>query len=211
LITATLSDLDQLHGTIDELKSKEADIVHSLANQLTYVKGLGQNTQINTDAISNMSTIVKNELVQSHDRYVQLTRDIMWLNLILFNQSALFTVIRELEYALLQLTHQVDELLMAVQYTLSEKLPITIISPNVLHSILRNISLCLPGNYELIAGNKFDNIRLYYELIKVTAVGTAHSIKLILEVPLKTESQRFTLSRIIALPTRVLNDTFVLY
>jgi len=43
--TATLSDLNQLHGTMDELKSKEADNVHSLANQLTYVKGLGRNTQ----------------------------------------------------------------------------------------------------------------------------------------------------------------------
>ena len=116
--TATLSDLNQLHGTIDELKSKEADIVHSLANQLTYVKGLERNTQINPYAISSMSTIVKNELVQSHDRCVQLTRHVMWLNLTLFNQSALFTVIRELEYALLQLTHLVDELLMAVQYTL---------------------------------------------------------------------------------------------
>jgi len=83
------------------------------------VKGLGQNTQINTDAISNMSTIVNNDLVQSQDQYVQLTRDVMWLNLTLFNQSALFTVIRELEYALLQLTYQVYELLMAVQYTLS--------------------------------------------------------------------------------------------
>ena len=36
--------------------------------------------------------------------------------------------------------------------------------PNVLHSSLRNISLCLPENYELIAGTKFDNIHLYYEL-----------------------------------------------
>jgi len=32
--TAALSDLDQLHGTRDEIKSKEANIVHSLANQL---------------------------------------------------------------------------------------------------------------------------------------------------------------------------------
>jgi hypothetical protein len=79
-LTATLADLIQLHGTTDELKSKEADIVHSLANQLTYVKGLEQNTRINTDEISNMSTVVKNQLVQSHDRYVQFTRDVMWLN-----------------------------------------------------------------------------------------------------------------------------------
>jgi len=48
-------------------------------------------------------------------------------------------------------------------------------------------------------------------LIKVTTVGNAHGIKLILEVPLKTESQSFTLFRIIVLPTPVLNDTFALY
>ena len=158
-----------------------------------------------------MSTIVRKELVQSHDRYVQLTRDVMWLNVTLFNQSILFTVIRELEFALIQLTHQVDELQMAVQHSLSGKLPMTILSPNILHSILRNISLCLLENYELIAGTKFENIHLYYELIKVTTVGNAHGIKLILEVPLKTESQSFALFRIIALPTPVLNDPFALY
>jgi len=48
-------------------------------------------------------------------------------------------------------------------------------------------------------------------LIKVTTVGNAHGIKLILEVPLKTEIQSFTLFRIIALPTPVLNDTFAQY
>ena len=87
----------------------------------------------------------------------------------------------------------------------------TILSPNILHSILRNIPLFLTENYELIAGTKFENIHLYYELIKVTTVGNAHGIKLIFEVPLKTESQSFTLFRISALPTPVLNDTFALY
>ena len=51
----------------------------------------------------------------------------------------------------------------------------------------------------------------YIELIKVTTVGNAHGIKLIFEVPLKTKSQSFTLFRIIALPTPVLNDTFAQY
>jgi len=65
----------------------------------------------------------------------------MWLNLTLFNQSALFSEVRQLEHALLQLTHQVDELLMAVKHMLSEKLPLTITSPRVFHNILRNISV----------------------------------------------------------------------
>jgi hypothetical protein len=118
----------------------------------------------------------------------------------LLNKSALFTVIKELEYALLQLIHQVNTLLNAVQYTLLGKLPITIIGPVVLHSKLRNISLCLPETYELIAGTKFDDIHAYYKLIKVTSVGNAHGIKVILKVLLKTESQRFTLLRITVLP-----------
>jgi hypothetical protein len=128
----------------------------------------------------------------------------MWLNLTLFNQSTLFTVIRELEYALLQLTRQADELLTAVQVTLSGKLPLSLISPHLLNNILRNIFLCLPENYELIAGTKFDSIHEYYELIKIT-------IKLLLEFPLKTESQRFTLFRIIVLPVLIINDTFAVY
>jgi hypothetical protein len=34
-------------------------------------------TRVNANEISNMSTIVKKELVQSHDRYVGLTRDVV--------------------------------------------------------------------------------------------------------------------------------------
>jgi hypothetical protein len=105
----------------------------------------------------------------------------------------------------------VDTLLNAVEYTLSGKLTIKVIGSNVLNSIQRNVSLFLPETYELIAGTKFDDINAYYELIKVTSVGTAHGIKLILEVPLKTESQRFTFFQIIALPVRVFKDTFPLY
>jgi len=52
---------------------------------------------------------------------------------------------------------------------------------------------------------------MYYELIKVNVVGTKHDIKLILEIPLKTAGQYFTIFKIIALPTRLFNDTFAIY
>ena len=66
----------------------------------------------------------------------------------------------------------------------------------------------LPEGYELIAGNKIENVHLYYELIKVAIFGDA---KLILQVPLSSTIYRFVLYRVIALPTRILNDTFVQY
>jgi hypothetical protein len=69
----------------------------------------------------------------------------------------------------------------------------------------------LPETYKLIAGTEVDDIHAYYELIKVNSVGTAHGNKLILEVPLKTDSQRFSLFKILALPVRVFNNNFALY
>ena len=66
------------------------------------------------------------------------------------------------------------------------RLPIGFINPTTLHNILRNVSLHLPENFELVAGVKFDNIHLYYGLITVTVLGNAHGIKVLMSIPLKT-------------------------
>jgi len=137
-----LSDLHMLHETLDELKSKDVDIAHPLANQVTYVKSLDYTVRVNTDVIFNLSTILKNEMIQSHDKYQQIMRDIAWLNMMIYNHNVLFFVIRQIEFALVQLTQQVDEMLVAVQHILLGKLPITIANPKNLHNMLRNISLC---------------------------------------------------------------------
>jgi hypothetical protein len=73
---ATVADLHMLHDTLDELKSKDIDIAHSLANQVTYVKRLDHTVRVYSDAILNLSTILKNEMIQSHDKYQQFITDI---------------------------------------------------------------------------------------------------------------------------------------
>ena len=40
--------------------------------------------------------IVRDTIVQSHDRFQQLTRDIMWLNVTIYNQSEIYMKIRQL-------------------------------------------------------------------------------------------------------------------
>jgi hypothetical protein len=37
--TATVSDVQELHSVLDDLQNRNSDIIHSLSNQLTYVKG----------------------------------------------------------------------------------------------------------------------------------------------------------------------------
>jgi hypothetical protein len=69
----------------------------------------------------------------------------------------------------------------------------------------------LPENYEWFAGSKFENLYLYYDVVKVAIVGDTHNIRLILNVPLKTANRNFVLYKLIAFPMPVLNNTFVQY
>ena len=88
---------------------------------------------------------------------------------------------------------------------------ISLIHPNTLQGILRNISLQLPEGYELIAGTRTDRLYLYYELVQVSVIGDAHIMKLIFNVPLKSAISQFTLYKVVALPTRVSKTNFFQY
>ena len=123
----------------------------------------------------------------------------MWLNITTYSQSELFMVIRQLEFAVLQLTQQITELIDTTQYVLLGKLPINLHNPITLHNILKNISLHLPENYELIAGKRIETIHFYFELIKVVVLGEAHHVKLVLHVPKRSAKHHYILNKIVDL------------
>jgi hypothetical protein len=62
---STISDIYSLYDTRNELQSSNSDIVHSLTNQVTYVKNLDTVTKVNGNTIANLSTIVKIIMAQS--------------------------------------------------------------------------------------------------------------------------------------------------
>jgi len=52
--------------------------------------------EVNADAIMNLTSIVKDNMVQSHEKFSQIARDFMWFNITIHAQSELFTTIRQL-------------------------------------------------------------------------------------------------------------------
>lgn len=87
-----------------------SDIVHSLTNQITYVKKLVTVVRVNANAIVNFSTIVKNIVAQSQVWFQKFARGVMWLNYTLQDQSELLTAVRKLELALLRIIKKVSDL-----------------------------------------------------------------------------------------------------
>ena len=126
--TTVDSDITSLHNNFDELQLRQQDIVHSVANQLTYIKKLDTITSVNADAIANLSGIIRDDMIKSHDKFREITRDILWLNMTIYGQSALFMTIRQLELAVLQLTQQL-ELMDTIQSIIMAKLPVNLITP----------------------------------------------------------------------------------
>jgi len=115
LLTATTSDINLLHDVLNELQFQNSEISHSLVNQFTYVKKLNTAVKINTEAIANLSNIIKDTMIQLHERFHQVARDILWLNITLLGQSELHSVIRQLEFTLFQLVQQIDDLFNIIQ------------------------------------------------------------------------------------------------
>jgi hypothetical protein len=209
--TATMTDLHRLHEAMDDLQDKNFEVAHSLSKQVTIIRNLNSVASLNTEALVNLSTLVKDNIVQSHSKFLDTSKDIAWLNDTLRHQSELYIHIRQLEYSLMLAVQQIGELFSSVQYALLGKLPVSLVPPATLHSILTNISLNLPENYELVAGTKFQDVHTYYELVKVALVGNAHSVQLVLSVPLKTAAQMFTLFKILVFPMRLSPDSFLKY
>ena len=155
---------------------------------------------MNADAVANLSGIIRDDMIKSHDKFREITRDILWLSMTIYGQSAVFMTTRQLELAVLQL----DEFIDAIQSIIMGKLPVNLINSTALHNILKNISLHFPENYELIAG-------AYIMILLQLLLIDAHHVKIILNVPLKTANRHFVLYKILTFPTRIFNDTFVQY
>jgi hypothetical protein len=70
--STTIAVLHSLHGTLEDLKSKEAVISHSLNGQISYIKGIALNSRTNSDANANLSNVFRIEISQLHNHYTQL-------------------------------------------------------------------------------------------------------------------------------------------
>ena len=136
---ATVADIEQRHQSIDELHQEQNNIAHYLNQQVTYLWHLDATTAIHQEAIVNLSSTVNDTVFKSHERFKETTRDILWLNMTVHSFSETYMAIRQLEFALLQIILQFQGLVHTVETVLLGKMPVTLMKPHTLHSILRNV------------------------------------------------------------------------
>ena len=66
---ATNFHTHKLHESLNGLQDSYGDVTHSLSRQLTYIRKFDTLTELNTLSITNLSSIVKDFAIQSHDMF----------------------------------------------------------------------------------------------------------------------------------------------
>lgn len=96
--TATVRYLDDLHTNIDVMQRKEDAIVHSLNQQVTYLKQLDGTVRFNYQAIANLSTTLKGIELKTQEGFQEVASKPTRNN----KQIEAAAVIRQLEFGLTQ-------------------------------------------------------------------------------------------------------------
>jgi len=203
--TATLLDVEELHKTIHKMHRTEGDIVRSVNHQMTYLKTLESAVKFNTEAVETLSEKVKDIMLDSNRWKDETDIAIHWLNYTLYNQSSIFTYVRRLEFAILELRTLVKEVLISLDNTMTGKLSMNLIPPVMLKNIFKNVTSYFPYGYTLCVSLRQNNINLFYEFMDISVLADYHSVKLVILIPLKTFERHFYLYKLITFPYKISN------
>jgi len=91
----TLLDVEEIHKTVDKMHRTVGDNIHSVNHQMTYLKTLDSAAKFNTDTVETLSEKVKDIMLDSNKWKDETHITIHWLNYTLYNQSNIFTYIRQ--------------------------------------------------------------------------------------------------------------------
>jgi predicted amino acid-binding ACT domain protein len=158
---ATLVDLGDLHTTVDVLQGKEGAIVHSLNQQVKYLKQQAGSGRFNYQAVATLSATLKEIVTKVQEDFQEVASKVSRNS----KHIEAAAVIRQLEFALPELELSIDEIMNALQYVQLGKILLNLISPIRSREMLKNVTLVLHDGYHLVAGLRL-NVYLCYEVIQ---------------------------------------------
>ena len=99
-----------------------------------------------------------------------------------------------------QAEYELSKLMTGLDVTSNGRLSSLLIPPDKLSKILSSVSQELTHDLSLIASTKLEEMYIYYELADIHAIYQTKYIKLIIEIPLKTENRLLDLYSVKSLP-----------
>jgi hypothetical protein len=198
-------DVDKLHTIITDLHQTQDNIAHSLEQQVTYFRRLGETVTIDHAALVNLSATIKNFAENTKSTFQEVSSKFELGNKL--RETA--AEIRKLEFALFRLESYVNGYMVGLQVAMQGQIPINVITPTIVRGILTNITPNFPEGYALIAEAGPLSLRWYYEFIKVTLMTNSQGFRLVLSILIKNLWRKYELYRLYVLPFEIVTKIFL--
>ena len=183
-------DMETINHFIDEMQVFSENVVHTMDQQVSYVKKLNTRVQDNTRNIVELAKVLRQEMVNTlKEREVQGHK---WL--------AFTSAIRDVEVALIQTREDLLQLQQSLDMTAMGKLSTTLVPPHNLSSILTQITRELPDGISLLMQPIIENMHVFYQVASVHACAIPIGIRLFIDIPLKGSDRYFEVFRPFSLP-----------
>jgi hypothetical protein len=122
------------------------------------------------------------------------------LKTLILLQSNVSRAIRELEFTVMQLQQEVEQLQEGLETSATGRLSLVLIPPHNLSKSLQEVTLRLPQHVSLTAASNVETMYVYYELATMQAYATT-AIRLVVSIPLRRTDRVMNLFKSAPLPT----------
>jgi hypothetical protein len=167
--TADDKDVKRLNTVCDKLHTFQQKAVHAKEQQLLYLRTLDEATKENAKNTVDLAKILRDSIQNYSVRIGRTEADLQDLRHAVERQARYSTAIREIELAILEMKFSLVQLQGSLDLTSVGKLSSTLINPQNLSELLKQVSLHLPTGTSMLTGLTVQEMYVYY------AVANAHA------------------------------------
>jgi hypothetical protein len=133
--------LQELHATVENIKTKDDDVIHAIQKQITYLKSVDEAVSQNAVGLATMARILKNVITNAFAYQKTWDNNVQHLEDLIYFQSNVSRTIRELEFTVVQLQQSVINLQEGLETSATGRLSSVLIPPHKLSKILQEVIL----------------------------------------------------------------------
>jgi hypothetical protein len=164
--------MQDLHTTVEGIKTIEGEVIHAVQKQLPYLKPISKATSQTAIGLATGARVIKNVITNAFT----LQRTLQDLKTVIYFQSNTSRGMREFEFTALLLQQAFVQLQQGLETKAIDRLSSVLIPPYNLSKILQEVTFRLPHDVSLIAASDLDNV--YYDVAAVQAYATPMAIRL---------------------------------
>jgi hypothetical protein len=137
----------------------------------------------NAIALATVARVLENVITNAITNQDHFENAVQYLKTLILLQSNVSRAMRELEFTVMQLQQEVEQLQEGFETSATGRLSLVLIPPHNLSKILQEVTLRLLQDDSLRAASNVENMYVYYEVATMQVYAITTAIRLVVRIP----------------------------